>query len=140
MRTSARDAIDTYGSEISSCILAHFANERPSPRKMASSSASSSKLPQSVYNPRRHVGVHAERVTDVSSTEYPGHYPDEDHSWDLAKFKQACPVHSTSPRDRSQSLRWYRTSRSRSKGCHSDPWSLTSLVSMPRLQMRSEGS
>ncbi|KAI0732345.1 insert subdomain of RNA polymerase alpha subunit [Fomitopsis betulina] len=59
---------------------------------MASSSASSSKLPQSVYDPRRHVGVHAERVTDVSSTEYPGHYPDEDHSWDLVKFKQTLKV------------------------------------------------
>ncbi|KAI0933608.1 hypothetical protein AcW1_005394 [Taiwanofungus camphoratus] len=49
---------------------------------------SSSQLPQSAYNPRRHVGVHAERVSDVSSTEYPGHYPDEDHSWDLDKFRQ----------------------------------------------------
>lgn len=50
--------------------------------------ASSSKLPQSVYDPRRHVGVHSEWVSDVSNTEYPGHYPDEDHSWDLEKFKE----------------------------------------------------
>ncbi|KAH9835601.1 insert subdomain of RNA polymerase alpha subunit [Rhodofomes roseus] len=57
---------------------------------MASSSAaaSSSTLPPSVFNPRRHVGVHAERVSDVSSTDYPGHYPGEDHSWNLAKFKE----------------------------------------------------
>ena len=52
--------------------------------------ASSSTLPQSLLNPRRHVGIHAERVSDVSSTEYPGHYPNEDHSWDLQKFKQVC--------------------------------------------------
>ena len=50
--------------------------------------ASSSTIPHSALNPRRHVGIHAERVSDVSSTEYPGHYPDEDHSWDLEKFKE----------------------------------------------------
>ena len=54
--------------------------------------ASTSALPQSVYNPRRHVGIHAERVSDVSSTEYPGHYPDEDHSWDLQKFNEVCYI------------------------------------------------
>ncbi|KAG5636090.1 hypothetical protein H0H81_009138 [Sphagnurus paluster] len=37
---------------------------------------------------RRLVGVHAERITDVSSTDYPGHYPGEDHSWDLQKFQK----------------------------------------------------
>ncbi|GLB38172.1 putative epoxide hydrolase [Lyophyllum shimeji] len=41
---------------------------------------------------RRLVGVHAERVTNVSSTDYPGHYPDEDHSWNLAKFRQNLKV------------------------------------------------
>lgn len=46
----------------------------------------------SQYDPRRHVGVNAERVTNVSSTDYPGHYPDEDHSWDLGKFKQKLRV------------------------------------------------
>ncbi|KIP05125.1 hypothetical protein PHLGIDRAFT_74755 [Phlebiopsis gigantea 11061_1 CR5-6] len=54
--------------------------------------ASTSTLPQSAYNPRRHVGVHAERVSAVSSTEYPGHYPDEDHSWDLQKFSENLQV------------------------------------------------
>lgn len=48
----------------------------------------SSSLPASLLNSRRHVGVHAERVSDVSSTEYPGHYPDEDYTWDLEKFKE----------------------------------------------------
>ncbi|KAF7789292.1 hypothetical protein EIP86_000234 [Pleurotus ostreatoroseus] len=55
-------------------------------------SSSSSYLPQSVYNPRRHVGIHKERVSDVSSTEYPGHYPGEDNSWDLEKFKENLQV------------------------------------------------
>jgi len=54
--------------------------------------ASSSHLPQSAYDPRRHVGVHAERVSDVSSTDYPGHYPGEDHTWDLRKFKEKLQV------------------------------------------------
>ncbi|PFH49399.1 hypothetical protein AMATHDRAFT_4916 [Amanita thiersii Skay4041] len=41
---------------------------------------------------RRLVGVHPERVTNVSSTDFPGHYPDEDHSWDLAKFNKTLQV------------------------------------------------
>ncbi|KIY44185.1 hypothetical protein FISHEDRAFT_51756 [Fistulina hepatica ATCC 64428] len=40
------------------------------------------------YNPRRLVGITAERITNVSSTDYPGVYPGEDHSWDIAKFKK----------------------------------------------------
>ncbi|KAI0800444.1 insert subdomain of RNA polymerase alpha subunit [Fomes fomentarius] len=55
-------------------------------------SSSSSYLPASVFNPRRHVGVHAERVSDVASTDFPGHYPGEDHSWNLAKFKENLKV------------------------------------------------
>lgn len=65
--------------------LLSLPSNSPLLHKMASSSSS---LPPSVFNPRRHVGVNLERVTDVTNTEYPGHYPDEDHSWDLAKFKQ----------------------------------------------------
>ena len=52
--------------------------------------SSSSYLPSSVLNPRRHVGIHAERVSDVSSTDYPGYYPDEDNSWNLENFKEVC--------------------------------------------------
>ncbi|KAH9974203.1 DNA-directed RNA polymerase [Russula vinacea] len=44
------------------------------------------------YNPRFHVGLLEERVTNVSSTDFPGHYPDEDHSWDLTKFKKRLQV------------------------------------------------
>ncbi|KAF9524735.1 DNA-directed RNA polymerase [Crepidotus variabilis] len=43
-------------------------------------------MPAETFDQRRLVGVHAERVTDVSSTDYPGHYPDEDHSWNLRNF------------------------------------------------------
>lgn len=39
-------------------------------------------------DPRRLVGIKAERITHVSSTDYPGHYPDEDHSWNLENFRQ----------------------------------------------------
>ncbi|KAI0031609.1 DNA-directed RNA polymerase [Vararia minispora EC-137] len=44
------------------------------------------------FDPRIHVGVGAERVTHVSSTDYPGVYPDDDHAWDLARFKQRLAV------------------------------------------------
>ncbi|KIM67692.1 hypothetical protein SCLCIDRAFT_1209797 [Scleroderma citrinum Foug A] len=44
------------------------------------------------FDPRKHVGVHPERVSHVSSTDYPGHYPEEDDSWDLAKFKKRLAV------------------------------------------------
>ncbi|OCH88520.1 insert subdomain of RNA polymerase alpha subunit [Obba rivulosa] len=54
--------------------------------------SSSSQLPSSVFDPRRHVGINHERVTNVSSTDYPGHYPDEDHSWNFVKFKQKLAV------------------------------------------------
>ncbi|KAF5374734.1 hypothetical protein D9758_000159 [Tetrapyrgos nigripes] len=37
---------------------------------------------------RRLVGVTAERATNVSSTDFPGHYPNEDHSWNLSTFRQ----------------------------------------------------
>ncbi|KAG6916072.1 hypothetical protein DXG01_008546 [Tephrocybe rancida] len=48
--------------------------------------------PRNEIDPRRLVGVHAERITNVSSTDYPGHYPDEDHSWNLEKFQQNLKV------------------------------------------------
>lgn len=39
-------------------------------------------------HPRRLVKIGAERVSHVGSTEFPGHYPLEDHSWDLDKFRE----------------------------------------------------
>ncbi|KAJ7684518.1 DNA-directed RNA polymerase [Mycena polygramma] len=44
------------------------------------------------YDPRRLVGIRAERVTDVSSRDFPGHYPGEDHSWSLEKFRENLTV------------------------------------------------
>jgi DNA-directed RNA polymerases I and III subunit RPAC1 len=43
-------------------------------------------------NSRRLVGVHPEHVSHVSSTDFPGHYPNEDHSFSLARFKQSLRV------------------------------------------------
>ena len=36
------------------------------------------------------VGVNPETVTNVSSTDFPGHYPGEDHAWSLKKFRDVC--------------------------------------------------
>lgn len=46
------------------------------------------KMPSQTFDKRRLVGIQPERVTNVSNTEYPGHYPDEDHSWNLEHFKK----------------------------------------------------
>ena len=45
-----------------------------------------------IYNPRRHVGIHAEHISDVSSRDFPGHYPGEDNSWNLDHFREVCPT------------------------------------------------
>ena len=55
------------------------------------------------FDPKRHVGVHPERVSHVSSTDYPGHHPAQDNAWNLAKFQQVYPslalAHISLPRD-----------------------------------------
>ncbi|KZT27152.1 hypothetical protein NEOLEDRAFT_1131160 [Neolentinus lepideus HHB14362 ss-1] len=56
---------------------------------------------QSLYDRRRHVRVDAERARDVSSTDFPGYYPDEDHSWNLEKFKERFRVKVTRISNRS---------------------------------------
>ncbi|WVN85045.1 uncharacterized protein L203_100187 [Cryptococcus depauperatus CBS 7841] len=43
----------------------------------------------SLDNKRRHVQVLPERVGNVAGSEFPGHYPGEDHSWDLKQFKKS---------------------------------------------------
>ncbi|KAJ4500687.1 DNA-directed RNA polymerase [Lentinula lateritia] len=43
-------------------------------------------------NSRRLVSIGAERVSHVSNTEFPGHYPGEDHSWNLDSFKKNLTV------------------------------------------------
>ncbi|EKC97739.1 hypothetical protein A1Q2_07938 [Trichosporon asahii var. asahii CBS 8904] len=45
-------------------------------------------MPRSNDDPRRHVQILPERVGAVSGSEFPGHYPGEDHSWNLDKFKE----------------------------------------------------
>jgi hypothetical protein len=40
-------------------------------------------------NSQRIVGIEAERVTNISSVDYPGHYDyDGEFSWDLSAFKK----------------------------------------------------
>ncbi|KAL8933361.1 MAG: hypothetical protein Q9211_005822 [Gyalolechia sp. 1 TL-2023] len=55
---------------------------------------------------RKIVGLNNERVTNVTSTDFPGHYPGEDHSWDLDEFKNTFNVefHKLQPLDASFSL------------------------------------
>ena len=38
------------------------------------------------FDKRRLVGILPERVTNVSDAEYPGHYSDEDLSWNLSCY------------------------------------------------------
>ncbi|KAL9102769.1 MAG: hypothetical protein Q9163_002131 [Psora crenata] len=50
---------------------------------------------------RKIVGINIETVTNVTSTDFPSHYPGEDHSWNLAKFaaKFQVKVHQNKPLD-----------------------------------------
>ncbi|KAF8872444.1 hypothetical protein CPB84DRAFT_1854470 [Gymnopilus junonius] len=49
-------------------------------------------MPAQTFDERRLVGVQAERITNVSSRDFPGHYPGEDHAWDLSNFKKNLKV------------------------------------------------
>ncbi|KAI9720018.1 MAG: hypothetical protein M1812_003144 [Candelaria pacifica] len=55
---------------------------------------------------RRIVGVNAETVTHISSTDFPGHYPREDHAWSIDKFRKNLQVqfHQNDPFESSFSL------------------------------------
>jgi DNA-directed RNA polymerase alpha subunit len=55
---------------------------------------------------RKIVGINKETVTDVTSTDFPGHYPGEDNSWDLEAFSEGFSVqfHNNSQFDASFSL------------------------------------
>ncbi|KAI4195587.1 MAG: hypothetical protein LQ350_007113 [Teloschistes chrysophthalmus] len=55
---------------------------------------------------RKIVGVNTETVTNVTSTDIPGHYPGEDHEWDLDEFRRTFKVefHKLTPHDASFSL------------------------------------
>jgi DNA-directed RNA polymerase I and III subunit RPAC1 len=41
---------------------------------------------------RKMVGINAETVTDVASTDFPGHWPGEDMSWSKSKFEESFSV------------------------------------------------
>ncbi|KAI4122183.1 MAG: hypothetical protein LQ338_005966 [Usnochroma carphineum] len=41
---------------------------------------------------RKIVGVNAETVTNVTSTDFPSHYPGEDHEWDVEEFRKTFNV------------------------------------------------
>ncbi|ORX40045.1 DNA-directed RNA polymerase [Kockovaella imperatae] len=45
-------------------------------------------MPRSNDDTRRHVQVLPERIGQVAGSEFPGHYPGEDHSWNLQRFKE----------------------------------------------------
>jgi hypothetical protein len=60
----------------------------PPPAAAAAAAVEDPTSEAALANPRRHIRVEAERVRDVSSVDYPGHFPDEDHSWDLDRFKK----------------------------------------------------
>ncbi|KAK4191726.1 DNA-directed RNA polymerase [Podospora australis] len=55
---------------------------------------------------RKIVGINLETITNVHDTNYPGHYPGEDHSWDIEKFKQefSVEIHKNDPYEASFSL------------------------------------
>ncbi|KAL8809221.1 MAG: hypothetical protein Q9223_003336 [Gallowayella weberi] len=64
------------------------------------------RVSQEELDNRKIVGVNAETVTNVTSTDIPGHYPGEDHEWDLEEFKNNFTVqfHKNTPLDSSFSL------------------------------------
>ncbi|KAJ5225689.1 DNA-directed RNA polymerase I and III subunit RPAC1 [Penicillium chermesinum] len=55
---------------------------------------------------RRIIGINAETVTNIPSTDFPGHWPGESHSWALDKFKNGFNVefHRNDPYEASFSL------------------------------------
>ncbi|PTB81407.1 RBP11-like subunits of RNA polymerase [Trichoderma longibrachiatum ATCC 18648] len=52
------------------------------------------------------VGINKETVSNVSSTDFPGHFPGEDHAFSIDRFKSAFSVqfHRNEPNDASFSL------------------------------------
>lgn len=55
---------------------------------------------------RNTVHINAETVTNVTSTDFPGFYPGEDHSWDIEKFRECVRVvfHQNDPYEAQFSL------------------------------------
>ncbi|BFZ55953.1 DNA-directed RNA polymerase core subunit rpc40 [Savitreella phatthalungensis] len=59
-----------------------------SPTPIPRSSLSAEQRQQRLLIRRKEVGLLIDRVTDVVSTDFPGHYPGEDNAWDLERFKK----------------------------------------------------
>lgn len=36
------------------------------------------------------IGINPETVTNIPSTDFPGHWPGESHAWALDQFKRVC--------------------------------------------------
>ncbi|KAL9124435.1 MAG: hypothetical protein Q9217_006234 [Psora testacea] len=49
-------------------------------------------IPPEEERRRKIVGINADTVTNVTSTDFPGHYPGEDHSWSLDKFSHTFQI------------------------------------------------
>ncbi|KAI5786382.1 putative DNA-directed RNA polymerase I and III subunit Rpc40 [Peziza echinospora] len=49
-------------------------------------------MPSADIDPRRVVGVRDEIVQNVTSTDFPGHWPGEDHSWNLKHFERTMQI------------------------------------------------
>ena len=49
-------------------------------------------LCNSVLTPSQIVGINPETVTNTASTDFPGHWPGEDHAWNTDKFREVQPV------------------------------------------------
>ncbi|OJD21200.1 hypothetical protein ACJ73_07461 [Blastomyces percursus] len=57
-------------------------------------------------NQRKVIGINAETVTNISSTDFPGHWPGENHEWSIDLFKRNLKVtfHKNEPYEASFSL------------------------------------
>ncbi|CAG7851358.1 DNA-directed RNA polymerases I and III subunit RPAC1 {ECO:0000305} Short=RNA polymerases I and III subunit AC1 {ECO:0000305}; AltName: Full=C37; AltName: Full=DNA-directed RNA polymerases I and III 40 kDa polypeptide {ECO:0000303/PubMed:3815519}; Short=AC40 {ECO:0000303/PubMed:3815519}; Short=C40 {ECO:0000305} [Serendipita indica DSM 11827] len=55
---------------------------------------------------RRLIKLHKEYISDISSTNYPGVYPDEDNSWDLVDFKKHVKLEFQYVEEERMSLTW----------------------------------
>ncbi|KAK4162553.1 DNA-directed RNA polymerase [Cladorrhinum sp. PSN259] len=55
---------------------------------------------------RKIVGINLETITNVQSTDFPGHYPGEDHAWDIETFRDGfhVQIHQNDPYEASFSL------------------------------------
>jgi DNA-directed RNA polymerase I and III subunit RPAC1 len=62
-------------------------------------------MANSIKNPQI-IGIHEETITNVTSSDIPYHYPGEDHSWDIEKFRKGFSVefHQNDPYEASFSL------------------------------------